>query len=916
MPRQKKLLRIILCLLIIFTGYISLLYLYKFILNKFESKIIPEIAKEIGIHNLSFRISNAGLFGADISSIHAGANTMEAPSIDSVRIIYTPAGLYKKYINKIIISGVKIQCELEDGKFNIRGFDLQSFISALSAKKQSSTQSAESFPIGSIELHNSTVAAYWKNQNIAIPLDLKIAPHDKNKKLLYCLINLFPRDMHIKIASEINLDTNKADISFSTKRLLIERFYDLLNFPPSINASGSADVDGKVQIFFSPFKISSMSCSISANNLLASFNDTKLTNSNDELSGKKLPFYIDIKNDGNNIWDFSASSFSIASPMPVKTSGIKCQITKSEDSIKAYGNFSICIDPSIKSNDSIYRIKNSINIKTDYFLSLSKTGNWKFKASGNSTKEKINANSLIKFQNFDVSSQNIKFELSGKGKKDKSNFKYIASILGFTGLSSSLSFKTPGIYVNGNADLINKSTIKGVYNISLNPAIFIAGSAVTDIPSFSLAGKFYKNSGSDLVCDNLVKFNDVDFKDSKLQVAISGIDGTMPFRWPLSSIKSEGIVVAKKILWKNINIGTFSGSIRPTDSGFLYNGRYVSIPFKGMNLDFLGNTDLFASNGYETEISFDTEKFKLSSDMDFYRLFPHAIGMFFGGNAELNGKLNFKEKKLTGFMNASIEEGSFKYEEKGISIEGIKANLTFPNVPSLTSATEQKLFFGRASIGSILLTDGVIDFQIEPQHALFIEKSRFKWCGGAVYTTALRVSASNKDLNLMLFCDRLNLAKLIEQFGLARAEGNGTVSGKIPIELRKGRLIFADGFLYSTPGDGGTIHLAEAKLMSENLIPGTSQFAQIELTLEALKNYIYDWAKLKFSTDEENLLLNLQFDGKPADVLPFKYDKKTGGFLRVKSAQEGSRFQGIRLDINFIVPLDKILYYKDILKTK
>jgi hypothetical protein len=58
----------------------------------------------------------------------------------------------------------------------------------------------------------------------------------------------------------------------------------------------------------------------------------------------------------------------------------------------------------------------------------------------------------------------------------------------------------------------------------------------------------------------------------------------------------------------------------------------------------------------------------------------------------------------------------------------------------------------------------------------------------------------------------------------------------------------------------------------------------------------------------------MQMDGKPANTLPFVYNKDLGGFIRVEADSEGSRFQGIRLDVNFRLPLNKLLQYKDLIK--
>ncbi len=55
-------------------------------------------------------------------------------------------------------------------------------------------------------------------------------------------------------------------------------------------------------------------------------------------------------------------------------------------------------------------------------------------------------------------------------------------------------------------------------------------------------------------------------------------------------------------------------------------------------------------------------------------------------------------------------------------------------------------------------------------------------------------------------------------------------------------------------------------------------------------------------------------DGKPAKLLPFVYRKDIGGFIKVEAGSKGSKFQGIRLDVNFRLPLNKLLQYKDLIE--
>jgi hypothetical protein len=234
----------------------------------------------------------------------------------------------------------------------------------------------------------------------------------------------------------------------------------------------------------------------------------------------------------------------------------------------------------------------------------------------------------------------------------------------------------------------------------------------------------------------------------------------------------------------------------------------------------------------------------------------------------------------------------------------------------MRSAPGQQVAFERAYIGDIAATDGQFDFQIEPDSVFFLEQSRFKWCDGTVYLPATRVVPANKDYDVALWCDRLKLAPLLEQLGAARAEGGGTVSGRIPMRFRQGRILIDSGFLFSSPGEGGTIRLRGTEMLTAGIPPGTPQYNQLELARRALEEYDYDWVKLGLATvpQEDLLRLKLQLSGRPSKPLAFIYDSRSGGFVPAGPESPGSRFEEIKLDVNFSLPLNRLLEYKDLLK--
>jgi hypothetical protein len=232
----------------------------------------------------------------------------------------------------------------------------------------------------------------------------------------------------------------------------------------------------------------------------------------------------------------------------------------------------------------------------------------------------------------------------------------------------------------------------------------------------------------------------------------------------------------------------------------------------------------------------------------------------------------------------------------------------------MRSAPGQKLKFARASLGEMKIENGEIDFQIESTRSVLVEKSHFIWCDGKVDAPAIRFTSGIEDYNLILYCDRLDLAKVLQQFGAARVSAEGQLNGRIPLRYQNGRLSFADGFLFTTPGESGKIRMADTEILTAGIPPDNPQYVQMELARKALEDYDYTWAKLNLTTEGEDLLLKMQLDGKPAKSLPFVYQKDLGGFAKVEADVQGSTFQGIRLDVNFRLPLNKIMQYKELIQ--
>jgi hypothetical protein len=284
------------------------------------------------------------------------------------------------------------------------------------------------------------------------------------------------------------------------------------------------------------------------------------------------------------------------------------------------------------------------------------------------------------------------------------------------------------------------------------------------------------------------------------------------------------------------------------------------------------------------------------------------------GRLSAEAELQVSTGGASGRSILRLTDGMVQASKEKFLIDGLHLDLEIPGLPVLRSAPGQEIRFASATLGDIQIKNGHIFFQIEPAPAVLLEKGHFDWSEGQVDMHSTRIYLDREDYDLTLFCDRLNLARLLEQFGAANAEGNGTVSGKIPIRYRNQKWSVADGFLFSSPGEGGQIRVQGTEILTAGIPKNSPQYMQLEIAREALKDYDFKWAKLTISTEGEDMLLKLQLDGKPAKTLPFAFRKDVGSFARVEGQAKGSTFQGIRLEVNFKLPLNKILQYKSIIQ--
>ncbi len=263
--------------------------------------------------------------------------------------------------------------------------------------------------------------------------------------------------------------------------------------------------------------------------------------------------------------------------------------------------------------------------------------------------------------------------------------------------------------------------------------------------------------------------------------------------------------------------------------------------------------------------------------------------------------------KFSSRVALKIHDGSMRFPDSNLAVEGVTGQLNIRDLIRMESYPGQVLNIDTISMGQFNFKNASLRFRIEDPGTLGIENLSFNWCNGLVSSEATQLPpADGGPFRLILFCDRLEMAALLNQMGAFDAEGGGTLSGRIPVTYSNGNLSFDNGFLFSTPGQGGKVAVRDLDRLMAGFPKGTPESSYLEMAGEALRDFKYNWATLKMNSQGDTLTVNMELDGKPANILPFEFKKETNAFVRVDAKSPGANFQGIKLDLNLTLPFNEV----------
>jgi hypothetical protein len=405
------------------------------------------------------------------------------------------------------------------------------------------------------------------------------------------------------------------------------------------------------------------------------------------------------------------------------------------------------------------------------------------------------------------------------------------------------------------------------------------------------------------------------FQQNNLGILAKEVHVELPVTYPFKNTKKTGRAGAKQIIVHDkVRAAVTANVAQVSDFAVDITGNVRDSQVPGLVIDFSTRAGLDSALSPFAKGEIHTNQFSITQDT-VIPFIPGISGIYdFKFDMSVQSDFSYVHQTINSSADIQVSNGTIKFIESGFSVSGISTDMHFNNLMVPETLPGQYLNIERFDAGRFNCNNARIRFSLEDGTFINIENLKFNWCNGIVSTEAFRLPSDDDITEITLYCDRLGMEDLFYQLGAFDAEGGGTLSGRIPVVVKNTNIGFDDGFLFSTPGQGGRIFIRNLDKMLVGIPQNTREYAQLDLAGEALKNFEYNWVALKLNSHGDTLAVNMQLDGKPVSSLPFEYNRNLNTFIRVQAQSPGSNFQGIKLDVNLTLPFNQVIQFGNNLK--
>lgn len=399
----------------------------------------------------------------------------------------------------------------------------------------------------------------------------------------------------------------------------------------------------------------------------------------------------------------------------------------------------------------------------------------------------------------------------------------------------------------------------------------------------------------------LLKSDNIELKNSQKQLTITQIGLSVPL---LPTPDAPGKLSVETIEYKNKKLGSVESSFFFAQNSFRLAGHAKTPYLPNARLDFRGTITPRIKTAPDLLFEVNIPAYSTAQPLRLSEWVPSLGEMTVSGTVALGAALRSQNGKMETGAQLFLRDGKLKDPKNSLELSGAEADIRFTDLVNVQTPSGQEIRVGHIKSGKLEFKEIRLEFNIESRDMTVIEGLRVGWCGGELFLRPLRLKTNQKRWSSVLYCENLQLSEMIRQLNLGEATGHGALFGKIPFSLSKTNISFEPGYLYSRPGDQNELKLLNPDQLVGGVGQAVLQQSNTEFASEALKDFLYDYAKINLKTEGETLAVSLQLNGRPHGPLPFRVDDD--GQL-VRDSNGRATFEGIKLNLNTRLPLNHVL---------
>jgi hypothetical protein len=841
-----------------------------------------------------WEVRRAGPAGLDAADLRLGPADRPSLTAAALRVDYGPAALAGGHLASVRLSGVHLFLEWRDGRFALRSADRLRFPPPAAP----AAPSADGPPVtvNQATLDNGRIHLDTPLGHFLLPFDATLTPETDDLSRLAGRLQLYPRGQPLSLEIGLDRDAGTLQADLGATGLGLARFADLARLVPGLTLDGALDLSARVSLDLAAMSPTHAHLELTLRDGAPTWKPFRLS--------PETPFRLTLDSPDGVEWRLTDLEARLAAPVPLALAADRLTLRREASELRWDGELVL----QLPKTDGPPAGAVSVSAPLRWPLRMSgglSEGQWTAEIAGPDTPSDSESKGPWSLAVGDVTLQGNppSLSLSGQGAGGAGTVSVQGGLsdlaLDFGGVSLRLERLAAEGTVSPGTDGPRIAGAVGGHGVRL-----AMGDTRISVSELSLS-ELRAEGGSGTAALSL---SGGALRAGKLRIA--GVAGRLPLAWPWGPSDSAGRISAGAIRFGDRSLGSLAGALRRTEAGLGYRLRHASQVIPGAAVDLDGETRFIGAD-HRTRVAVSADH-RIDPPVDLGRFAPAAAGVTLAGVLSASGELTAEGGGLRFPAEISLSDGALKAPAPLAEATGLSLSLPMADLATLRGAPGGRMAADRLTVGAFQFGDLDLRFQAESGPALLVERLGFTWCEGNVEARAFRLRPDLTEFDLLLYADRIHLARFLDQLGAGRAEGEGTVSGRIPVQFREGRFRFSDGVLFSMPGRGGTLHVTGAEGLTAAVGAGTPQGAQLQLALAALESFAYDWARLRLNSRDNALALSLAFNGRPTEPLPFVYQESAGGFVRTGPGGVKSRFQGIQLNLNLNLPLDDLLRYRGI----